>query len=139
MTKHVSKLRDIFPLNSASTNNANTPQRTQVIKEEMNDGENSNLDVTMATIPDDQSDQDLPIHLLDEARIYYRGQRPPFVVKNLSKARQTRKVQFATESGQRSTVPQCGEVVARPWNKENMLLTLDLNNTRYIVKPCSGG
>ena len=92
----------------------------------------------MSTLPDNY-----PIHLENEARVYYQKQgiRPPFLLKKESRSRDRmrRSLILATASGDPSTDPtEVIDIEKREWDKDNLVWTLDINNTRYIVKSFSG-
>ncbi|KAF6237318.1 hypothetical protein HO173_004787 [Letharia columbiana] len=101
---------------------------------ESDDPERSDPAVNSDALPDDH-----PIHLLPEARAFYRsGRTPPFVLNKRSEV--IKSVVIPTKNGLRPKDEKAIKVkiVAKPWDKEFMFWTLDLNHTRYIVKPFNG-
>lgn len=84
----------------------------------------------------DQLPEDSPVFLLDEARQAFRGRLPPFVVKKRSQVR--RRCVIPTVSGTRPTCPTTIDLVPRPWDKNHVYWTIDMNHKRYIVTAFPG-
>ena len=78
---------------------------------------------------------DHPVYMIDEARRYYKGQQPPFI---LTKRQDPKTVVIPTSTGHRARNPETAEIVLRSWGKSAFFWTLDLNGIRYIVKPYRG-
>ena len=136
VNKTLSRLSDIFKPES-STTMVPPPSSSDAL--EGNRNINNNIDYTghsdpkvnTGVLPDEH-----PIHRYDEARELYVEERPPFIFHNRSERRRT--VVIPTASGKRPSVPTCVELIARPWDANNIFWTLDVNNTRYIVKAQGG-
>lgn len=85
--------------------------------------------------------ENYPISLIDEARMRYQRERPPFALRKRSEP--TRFVVIPTASGKHPAVPTPVELVAKPWDEKNMFWTLDLNLTLHreavsVSKPAPG-
>lgn len=101
---------------------------------ESDDPERSDPAVNSNALPEDH-----PIHFLPEAqRLYGSGRAPPFVLNKRSQV--MKNVVIPTKNGLRPKDEKAIKVkiVAKPWDKDFMFWTLDLNSTRYIVKPFNG-
>ncbi|KAK3174244.1 hypothetical protein OEA41_001488 [Lepraria neglecta] len=85
----------------------------------------------------DPLSDDHPIHLLEEARKFYRNRQPPFVLSKRSQVSKTCVV--PTKDGLRPKYPSMIQITARPWDDKSIFWTVDVNHKRYIVKAFSGG
>lgn len=84
----------------------------------------------------DQLPEDSPVFLLEQARRAFRSHLPPFVVKKRSQVR--RRCVIPTVDGTRPTCPTTIDLTPRPWDKNHVYWTIDVNHTRYIVAAFPG-
>jgi len=91
-------------------------------------------DPTIDTTPLPQGHE---IHLLKEAKKFYKRRDPPFVLQRRKEP--ARVVVIPIECGHRPRYPTKAELVATPWSDKLMFWTLDANHKRYIVKSFPGG
>jgi hypothetical protein len=84
---------------------------------------------------------DHPTHMLEESRRYYQKQLEdmsiPFLVNKRSKEK-FRTVIIATSDKRRPNVPLKAQIQLREWDTKHAFWTMDINNTRYIVKSKGG-
>ena len=84
----------------------------------------------------DQLPEDSPVFLLEEARQAFRRHLPPFVIKKRSQLR--RRCVIPTVNGTRPTYPTTIDLFLRPWDKDHVYWTIDMNHKRYIVSAFPG-
>lgn len=84
----------------------------------------------------DELPEDSPVLLLGEARQAFKSRLPPFVVKKRSQVR--RRCVIPTVDGRRPTYPTTIDIVPRPWDKDHVYWTIDVDHKRYIVTAFPG-
>ena len=84
----------------------------------------------------DQLPEDAPVFLLGEARQAFQSHLPPFVVKKRSQVR--RRCVIPTVDGTRPAYPTTIDLIPRPWDKNYVYWTVDVNHKRYIVRAFPG-
>ena len=94
--------------------------------------QHSDPSVNTDRLPDDH-----PIYLLEEARKFYRGRQPPFVLHKRSEF--SKHCVVPTKDGLRPKVPTKVQIIAKSWDDKLIFWTVDLNHKRYIVKAFPGG
>ena len=84
----------------------------------------------------DQLPECAPVLHLEEARQAFKSLLPPFVVKKRSQVR--RRCVIPTVDGTRPTYPTTIDLIPRPWDKNHVYWTVDVNHKRRIVTAFPG-
>ncbi len=113
----------------------NTIESGSEVQSQANSSENDTLK-SDPSVNRDQLPEDSPVFLLEEARQAFRGRLPPFVVKKRSQVR--RRCVIPTVNGTRPMYPTTIDLIPRPWDKNHVYWTVDMNHKRYIVTAFPG-
>lgn len=124
-------LQDMSSTTTGSSGEEEKPLVDNTTNDTADHSMHSDPSVNTTKLPEDH-----PIHLEDEARRFFRGRRPPFVIVKRRKDPKT--VVLPTAAGPRAQKPKTAEIVIRSWDESTRFWTLDLNGIRYIVKPFRG-